>query len=729
MLSDSDDNDDITQFTINEHYAKAFQYKKEREELAKLKEKYGSDAEFSDEESTDSESAESEDEDGEELTPAVDAAILRTLARIKNKDPGIYESSVNIFDQEHKQSEKDSAKLTGAQRSRKTAESKSKPYTIRQAALDSALQVTSRSPSPEPSHPAGNGIVSHAQEQETLRRETIAAFHDSKDTADIEDEVEDDLFIPRAKTQDEIEQEEQEYQEFLKSQVGEETLADLVTFESSRGGEQEEEEEEEEDTKKDKKKKKGKKERAVEVQDKGKGRKSKDEEDRDFLLSYILNRGWIDRSANRIPTYGEVTAKPERPKKKKKEAVAEEPRASSSSEEDEDEVDAENDFDDIVDNFESSYNFRFEEPDAATIKRYPRDLASTVRREDTTRKDARQRKKERKEEQLMQKKEEVKRLKALKMKEIRAKLEKIGKVGGIGHDPLLDELDLEADWDPEAHDTQMMGLYDEEGEGPVDDEKPSWDDDIDIGDIPEWDVDDGLPKATSSSSKKEKKKKKKKGGNAEDDMAVDIDEMDADAPMGGFDEDGDDGEEWDGTEEMRKRKLDEYMNELYSMDFNDLVGGLPTRFKYAPVKPTNYGLTPAEILMATDADLNEFMGIKKFAPYKKENTWDSNRNAKLSDFRKKLTDRGVGGASGANATPNGAPVKKRMGKKERMKMKGAQDGEAEAEVPEGGEGKKRKRDVDVVVDKEEVAEAAEQGESGKRKRRRKRKGGDVEVAA
>lgn len=35
MLSDSDDNDDITQFTINEHYAKAFQYKKEREELAK----------------------------------------------------------------------------------------------------------------------------------------------------------------------------------------------------------------------------------------------------------------------------------------------------------------------------------------------------------------------------------------------------------------------------------------------------------------------------------------------------------------------------------------------------------------------------------------------------------------------------------------------------------------------------------------------------------------------
>jgi hypothetical protein len=64
-----------------------------------VKDKYGSDAEFSDgdDASTDSEDAESEDEDGEELTPAVDAAILRTLARIKRKDPEIYEAGKNVF--------------------------------------------------------------------------------------------------------------------------------------------------------------------------------------------------------------------------------------------------------------------------------------------------------------------------------------------------------------------------------------------------------------------------------------------------------------------------------------------------------------------------------------------------------------------------------------------------------------------------------------------------------
>lgn len=68
--------------------------------------------------------------------------------------------------------------------------------------------------------------------------------------------------------------------------------------------------------------------------------------------------------------------------------------------------------------------------DAAVIKSYPRNLSSLVRREDTTRKDARERKKQRKEEELLKRKEEVKRLKGLKMKEIRTKLDKIGREGG-----------------------------------------------------------------------------------------------------------------------------------------------------------------------------------------------------------------------------------------------------------------------------------------------------------
>lgn len=100
-----------------------------------------------------------------------------------------------------------------------------------------------------------------------------------------------------------------------------------------------------------------------------------------------------------------------------------------------------------MDRFETSYNFRFEEPyvsissspiiltdtlrsGADQITRYPRNIGSLVRREDSSRKEAREKRKARKEEEMLKKKEEVKRLKALKMKEVRSKLEMIGREGG-----------------------------------------------------------------------------------------------------------------------------------------------------------------------------------------------------------------------------------------------------------------------------------------------------------
>lgn len=57
-----------------------------------------------------------------------------------------------------------------------------------------------------------------------------------------------------------------------------------------------------------------------------------------------------------------------------------------------------------------------------------------MRREDTRRKEARERRKARKEEEKLLKREEVKRLKALKLKELRRKLERIGREGGKGTD-------------------------------------------------------------------------------------------------------------------------------------------------------------------------------------------------------------------------------------------------------------------------------------------------------
>jgi protein KRI1 len=128
----------------------------------------------------------------------------------------------------------------------------------------------------------------------------------------------------------------------------------------------------------------------------------------------------------------------------------------------------------------------------------------------------------------------------------------------------LKELDLDGEWDPEAHDRQMGGIYGEDEVDAGDMEKPTWDDDIDIGNIVPPDDEE---ETTSKKKKKKKDKKKRKDGNDEE-AGVDLDAMVADqAPPGG----GDDDEEWDGTEEMRKRKVQEYMDEVYGLEFNDIV--------------------------------------------------------------------------------------------------------------------------------------------------------------
>ncbi len=94
----------------------------------------------------------------------------------------------------------------------------SKPVTLRQVVLESTLNPTSRSPSPE---------LTHVEAQHELRKETIAAFHEGD--ADRDD---DDLLVPREKTKDEQEEEEEEYRDFLQREVGGD-LNELVTLHDS----------------------------------------------------------------------------------------------------------------------------------------------------------------------------------------------------------------------------------------------------------------------------------------------------------------------------------------------------------------------------------------------------------------------------------------------------------------------------------------------------------------
>jgi protein KRI1 len=83
--------------------------------------------------------------------------------------------------------------------------------TIRQAALESALHTASRSPSPAP--------LTHVEEQHALREEIVSHFRNA--VSEEEDDDDDDtLLVPREKTKEEAEREDEEYREFLKREVG-----------------------------------------------------------------------------------------------------------------------------------------------------------------------------------------------------------------------------------------------------------------------------------------------------------------------------------------------------------------------------------------------------------------------------------------------------------------------------------------------------------------------------
>ncbi|KAI8620313.1 KRI1-like family C-terminal-domain-containing protein [Chytriomyces sp. MP71] len=664
MHLDDEEDGEEGGFSINKSFAEKYEHRKKMEEISNLKEKYGDN--YNDDGSDDdSESDEEEDENGELLTKELDLQIMKTIGLIRAKKPEVYDSSKNFFAADAIKSSREA--WNQKQDAKKAAGKKMtlKDY-HRERLLESGGADEDESEDTELEEPV---TKTYLEEQEELRQSFKTAVGDDEVEADDDDDdfltpgdaaKKGGLFTVREKTQAELDQEEADYKQFLvvnmKRDEAGEGLKDWTEFAS------------------------GKEDAVQDPTEK-------------FLMSFILNKGWVDEDADesKIPTYEQIV---------KEEHL------------DEDEAEEEE-----VDRFERAYNFRFEENDGATIVTHARNIDDSMRRKDTRRTDKRASAKERKEEQRRAQGEELKRLKNLKKEEMREKLQKIAEVAGADASK-FEDVDLDEDFDPDKFDQMMAARFNDDyyatGETL---KKPVFDDGLDLDDmdygdedaefddpdvtpppgevnerdfdihglveyglIPKTDEGKILKKAKATDrlallavveeqEKQAKKVKKNKRKHEEvegdcDDSYPPVDNedfnMDADFEPGGdmYGDEAHSGKKTkkDKKKELREKKklakkeavkaeenLLENIDEYLQLDHEDMIGDLPTRFKYRKVEPEDFGLSAVEILMAPEPALNELVPLKHIAPFRPEmrkerdrQIWSKTKKKKIKKFKDAL---------------------------------------------------------------------------------------------
>ncbi|KAJ7381994.1 KRRI-Interacting protein 1 [Desmophyllum pertusum] len=316
-----------------------------------------------------------------------------------------------------------------------------------------------------------------------------------------------------------------------------------------------------------------------------------------FLRDYILDRNYIEKDSERIPTYDEIVG---------------------DDEEDESEFQKQEEF-------ERKFNFRYEEPDAEFIKTYPRTIQGSVRKTDERRKEKRKQRDLKKEKEKEQKREELKRLKNLKRKEIMEKLEKLKEITGNRNVGFKEE-DIEGDFDPKKYDEAMQKAFNEEFYEEDENEKPVFEDDLDDENWDEWE-------GNNENAEEDTQQEQQAEGtlNCEPHSEDAYFNMDADYHQNQNDSNMFGGRKRKGRSRFShvvaqkkpvfdpdEKTFEDYFDEYYKLDYEDIIGDMPCRFKYRQVVPNDYGLTTEEILSCPDKELNQWVSVKKMSQYRAE---------------------------------------------------------------------------------------------------------------
>ncbi|XP_069739154.1 LOW QUALITY PROTEIN: protein KRI1 homolog [Phaenicophaeus curvirostris] len=553
------------------------------------------------------------------VPPPLERDFYRTLALLKSRDPRIYRPETTFYNQHDSSSGSE-------EEEKKEKKEKKQPLFLKDYERKVVLEKEGKYVDEEDEEDEETAAKrkklaasrSYIEEQKELK-ESFRAF-----VADSEEEEEEEgggsaLLRPRSRTAEEKEKEEEDYVQWLKGQGGPappeplQDLAPLRQFWSDPG---------------------------------------LDPGER-FLRDYILDHGYRDGSDR--DEEGDEGAPPD---------SSDEGELFLARQED----------------FERRFNFRFEEPGAEQVQTFPRRIPTSVRRRDERRKERRERLKEKKKKARLRAHEELKQLKNLRRAALAERLRLLREASGDADLPLPPDL-LRGDFDPARHDRAMAECFGEEYYGLEEAEKPQFEEEEEEEEEDNWNWDSWPGRAEDS------------GGAQEEPHCEDPDfVMDADYEEGAPPKRrpppalGKRRRKSRFREALEREKpqfdpaagpFERYVDEFYSLDYEDLIGDLPCRFKYRSVVPCDFGLTTEEILAADDKELNRWCSLRKTCMYRSEQEErqdQANYSRRARDGRKKLLI--LKSLAEGPEPPPPAPSKQKVGKKTRDKRKRLEKGGA-----------------------------------------------------
>ena len=704
--SDDDSSDDVARISqskaksilnINRKYAREFDQRKRREELRTARQA-GEDVDDLD---TGESSSEEEDEDGDLLSPSLDLNIIRTIKALRNKDDSIYDKDSRFFPSladEGSESKKKERNLKPMrykdvvrEQVLETMKAEERGEEVNRLSDDDEASSRIRKTEESPSK------LAYDQEQKDLRAAFLKSTTNGSDDEEYdgsEDYQGDTLMMKKKAGNDSNSSDnndqllKDEIMELGNSGVGQSGVVD------PRG----------------------------EVDD-----------GENFLLDFLKNKRWVDKSSNIYSSDGDEEER----------GVIRSKALNNESDGNESDEELEK-----MDAFESKYNFRFEEAAAAAEKEkegvesgaaysvvgYARGGApDTLRRTDDSRKLKRLARKEKKAAERKAKEERLRRLKNAKKDELEGRMKQVSQVIGSTEEEAgeIDEASLmklmEGDYDPEKFEKIMSDAYGEDFYEKGDDE---WKTDADVkeslaqnytgveGDIINADTKDMY-------------------GDDENEELANTEDWQEGADEGGADDSADvGGEEFEIAEEEKgiETKLREkMMDELYKLDYEDIIGDMPTRFKYRKVEANRYGLAPQEILFAKDETLKQFVSLKRMAPYQQGEEYHCNskkrrrfRDLAKLDFDEVIREEGIATVDADEESGEQRADGKKKTRRRQKKKKGQStaDDELQAQKAEITSAAKQ-----AVIDENDSSELIADESGSKRRRKKKGRKGEKRAKA